>query len=450
MKHAHYLKTGISSWETIHWTRLCCIVTMILGSSLFFFHSLDCNSADDKNSNEKMLAQYIQSKGTGIIVFDASNIKQFWIDHSVMSKNKTIEIALKEGKTYESVPLRIQLANVIEAQDCRIEVVSETEGLEFSVLNSKLKELSTSQKEENFIDYSVSSATLHLEDLQNMVFFLKFKTNTSRPLLIKKIILSFSNNKNSSFLASPGTLKVSPDNIRVTDGKATVEIITEDNNSFSLTGKRLFVSSTKKIYAVDNIISASFKIKNIGNTATAVSLAFGCYAKNGEKINGRNFPYKNINKVLTVIHAEAEESSIVVDGYSDWTKGCYLALDVQDDMSDIPCFSLADGTINEVRKLDDGRAEIILSSPLKSSIKEGTKVRIHGRDGAYLYPMSKTINGGEEEDFSGSIKKDEMFLQYSATALSRGVYYVVPMLLSYSIDPQEDNSILVENYSISF
>ena len=91
-----------------------------------------------------------------------------------------------------------------------------------------------------------------------------------------------------------------------------------------------------------------------------------------------------------------------------------------------------------------------MSKPLTSDIKKGTSVRIHGLDGQYLYSIIKRLNPGEEEVFTASIKQDDMFLQYSSKSISRGVYYIIPLLLSYSLDPQEDNSILIEDYSVTY
>ena len=149
-----------------------------------------------------------------------------------------------------------------------------------------------------------------------------------------------------------------------------------------------------------------------------------------------------------VSHSEAS-NIIKVDSYSEWSKGCHLALEAKEDMSDIPNNNFA-GIISEIKKLENGQAEIILSKPLKSKLDEGTKVRIHGLDGAYLYTKIKNLQPGEEQTFTSTIKKDDSFLGFSSKAFSRGVYYVVPIILSYSADASKDNTVLISNYSISY
>ena len=119
-------------------------------------------------------------------------------------------------------------------------------------------------------------------------------------------------------------------------------------------------------------------------------------------------------------------------------------------MSDVPNATLADGNIIEVNKINDNQAEIILDKPLKDGLKENTKVRIHGFTGAHLYTNTKVLNPGEEITFNSTIKKDEDFLQYSSKAFARGVYYVVPIIISYSTDSNKDNAILIRDFELSY
>ena len=134
----------------------------------------------------------------------------------------------------------------------------------------------------------------------------------------------------------------------------------------------------------------------------------------------------------------------------EWSKDCYLCIDAKEDMSDIPNVSFADGKIVDIVKLDDNRAEITLDKPNSSGIKTGTNVRVHGKSGAYLYAYSKTLNPGEECLISSEIQKDETLLQYTSKAFSRGVFCVVPIILSYSTDPSKENTILVEEFTTSY
>ena len=102
--------------------------------SAIFSYAQESNKIVQK-TDDVLLDEYIASKGSGIISFDASNIKQFWIDNSVVSRNSSFEIILKStnNQSFESVPLKIQLANVNEAMDCTIEVIADTEEYFFSV-----------------------------------------------------------------------------------------------------------------------------------------------------------------------------------------------------------------------------------------------------------------------------------------------------------------------------
>ena len=89
--------------------------------------------------DSKLIEQFIQSKGySEIIVFDASNIKQFWTDKTVFSRDGLIHVSLNknDNSTFESVPLRIQLANVKETQDCKIDIITDNSDVSFTVFNA--------------------------------------------------------------------------------------------------------------------------------------------------------------------------------------------------------------------------------------------------------------------------------------------------------------------------
>ena len=160
-------------------------------------------SQDKSDTETELTNKFIESLGySSFISFDASNIKQFWIDKSVVSKNGSIIISLNSKN--ESGLFKIQLANVIETQDCKIDVIYEGKDLLFSVLDQKSKILATSTHEKDFIQYHVASLSFHLEDLPDFSFNLFFLSKESDTVSIKKIILSFSNNKTSVFSGSPG------------------------------------------------------------------------------------------------------------------------------------------------------------------------------------------------------------------------------------------------------
>ena len=52
------------------------------------------------------------------------------------------------------------------------------------------------------------------------------------------------------------------------------------------------------------------------------------------------------------------------------------------------------------------------------------------------------------DDFASEAKAK--VLRYSSKAFSRGIYYVVPLILSYSVDPSKDNTVQISDFSVSF
>lgn len=439
MTHTH-----ASPRNTNHISPNQVLALFVLFFSNILFAQTDTKDAvrKTKDANEALIYQYIQSKGEGIISFDASNIKQFWIDNSVVSNKDSFEVLLKNK---ESIPLKIQLANVNETQDCKIEVVAETKDFCFSVLNNVSKNVSSSTSENDFLNYKVASAVLHLEDTAGSSFSLVFMSKNYNILNIKRIILSFSDNHKSTFLSSPGVLIITGNDV-TGGGKKEIH---ENENSFSISGNWFGIYSKKKILVSDTPITNSVTIKNIGDKTTMIYFGYAPHSEKGQQINGKNIPYKNINQILTVISSEDNSNKIIVDSYPEWTKGCYLALNAKEDLSDFPNFSFI-GTIAEARTIDDKRTEIILDKQIKA-IKEGTKIRVQSLPGnTYLYTNIKRLPPGEEIKLFSTIKKDDSFFEYSPEALCKGTYYVTPLIISTSIDPKEESTILIKDFSVSY
>lgn len=431
-------------------------VTILLSCCLFVsIQSFSQNKTSDKTlieNNNELIIKFIQSKGDKIIVFDSSNIKQFWIDNSVVSNNDSFDILLSNNKktlNYESVPFRIQLENVNETQDCKIDVILDESGdCSFAILDDDCsKILSTSIPEDSFLHYSIISSTFHMEDTKRLSLNLKFSTKNKQLITIKKIILSFSDNKNSSFLSSPGVLKISGNDVTGGDKKQ----IHDNINIFSLSGKWFSVFSNKRIILSDKELTNSVTIKNIGNTPTKVYFGYAPYTISQNKIDNRNTPYKNTNKTLTILSSVKNNNSIIVDSYPEWSKGCCLALHAKEDLSDFPNFNYINGTIVEVKKIDENKAEIVFNKPITTNISSGTKARIQSPDGStYIYTNSKQLAPGEEVLFTSKIKKDDSLYQFSARAFPHGTYYVVPLILSYSVDRNEENTILIKDFTVSY
>ena len=148
-KNSFYLKRKKSS----HIKIALHLLFAFFASCILFGQNKQIDTISDNNT-EHLLFQYVQSKGNIIIPFDSVNIKQFWVDNSVLSRKDSFDILLTQQNThsFESVPLRIQLANVNETQDCKIEVIANTKDFGFSVLNGRSTVLSTSSKENDFLD----------------------------------------------------------------------------------------------------------------------------------------------------------------------------------------------------------------------------------------------------------------------------------------------------------
>ena len=399
-----------------------------------------------EQNDKKLINQYIESLGySHPIIFDSSNIKQFWIDKSVLSKDNNINILLSHSQSgFTSVPQKIKLANVHEAMDCTIDLITERSDISFSVKNEKDKEIAKSSANNDFITYKVFSATVHLEDVQNETLFLVFNSATKDYITIKDIVLSFSKNKNSQFLLSPGLLKVSKENVSIYNASFV------DGQAFTLKGKSTQISSQKKILVQDNTLKLTGNIKNIGNISTRLYVGFVAYFKNGNQIKTENYPYKESGEVLKVISSQDGSNEIVVDSYQDWTKNCHIALNAEENMQDVPNANILDGTIDNFLKLDNGSGKIVLNKPLKKALAPGEKIRIHGSFSGAIYLYSKVLSPGEEVSLESDICKDDNSLKYSSKALPKGTYYVLPVLLSISTESNVESIISINDFAISY
>lgn len=430
-------------YRTYMHMKILCISSLMALTCLLAAQSGSTNDA-------ALLDSFVRAKGyNSTIVFSSDNIKQFWIDKSVVSLDNSIRIILNEdgNSSYpESVPMKIQLANVNAAQDCRIDIISNTKDLAFSVLDSKLNRIALSAKEDDFIQYSVSSASFHMDKTQNLSFYLKFRSgSTSDQLDICRIILSFSDNRD--FMASPGKIVFSKDNIET---KYTVSW--NEDNSFSLTGRYSSVLSQKRILLSENtVVNGSVKIKNIGNVAARVYLAYAPYTKEGVRIDSRNNRYKGESNIVRIVEAKKNSNKVIVDSYPKWEKNCVLVLNVKEDFSDFPNSTFVGGVINNIEETDNGQSIITLEKPISEEIRNGTPVRIQAREGANcLYPAYKTIEPGEEVVFQTQTKMDSSFQEYSPKAFCKGTYYICPLIMSNSMDPQSNNTVLISDCTISF
>lgn len=407
--------------------------------------------AEDSN-DDILLNKYVESFKTSTIVFSPSNIKQFWVDKSVFKKDDVFVISLPDN--HESVPLKLQLANINESYDCKIDMITDEQDVAFSVLDTKMKIISKSNPSDDFIQHHIVSSVFHLQDTQNLSFFIKFKSGSSS-IAIKRIILSFSKNPDSLYLSSPGKMIITDKNSSAQSG--SIKAI--DNTSFSATANTLKLFSNKRLLVADNTISISVTVKNTGNSLARVHIGYAPYTKNNERIHNRNNPYPNTKSVLTVVSAKKDSNSIIVDSMTEWQKGCYLVLNAEEDYSDFPNFSFVGPRISEMKKMENGNAEIILDEKLSKEIKKGSKIRIHSSwNTEILCTNIQTLHPGEEMHFESSIKKDNQLLQYiphGTKAFCRGTYYVVPVIYSLSVNQNgsasdQENTIEIKDFTVTY
>ena len=395
---------------------------------------------------QDLLEQYIHSKGDGTIVFNSSNIKQYWIDKSVLSQNGVIQIQLTKGKKFfESVPLKIQLANVTADQDCEVEVITENDGVNFQILNEKSTIISNENSSNPLGRYRALVSKFHMEDASGLAFFMKFNSANNDPIAIKSIVLSFS--KNNLFLDSPGVLKYNKDNLLLKGGTFS----SSNDSSFSITGERNYCNSKNRIVIQEAPIITSATIKNIGEQTSKIQFGYTVYTQNSVPLGRKLLPYKNPGSdVLEVVSSEKNSPQIVVNTYSEYQKGSFLALNAKDDLSDLPNTSFADGSIVEITKNDDGSAVITMSEPQKVALKKGMLVRIHGiGTNSNINIYQKILLPGEEEHIDHTMKKDETVFR-STKAFPKGTYYVVPFVNFLSEEKGKDCSIQLSDYSISY
>ena len=417
--------------------------------SLMTFSLMSQAQIDSKiqNDDSNLLEQYIQSQGyTNSIKFDASNIKQFWVDKSVRSQNNAVKLILHSSKNmkFESIPLRILFKNINASLSCRIDVFLKETGISFSVSNANNKVLATSSSANDFLSYKALSSTVRFEDIDNSSFFLKFQSADTSEITIDAIVFSFSENKD--YLHSPGALLL--DTANTTCMPATSN--GSDGKSIFPTGEITSVESNKKIIVSDNQLSAKVKVKNIGKNAAKVYLGYIVYSKDAMKLNSRNYPYKKDSPVLKVVSVDEINNKIVVDQYGDWTRGCFIAMNAQEDNADVPNTTLLDSRIDNVTKLENGYSEITLISTPKKKLKKDDMIRIHGSSSSNLYVGSKTLQPGEEAVLSSTIQKEDDYLQFAPESLSKGVFYAAPFIRSKSLEQNAEHTIAFEDFVVSF
>ena len=401
-------------------------------------------------NDDQLIENYLQSKNyADAILLDSTNIKRFWIDKSVVGKDGSIIVSLSpNGKDLlKSRLLPIQLASVNESMDCTVTAIVQSPDVTFSIINKRQKEILDLSLKEDFISYHIYSSSFHLEDTPDFFFNFLCSSKTADTVAIKKIMLSFSKNKDSLYLASPGTLRIIPRNATIKN------LVPESDGSMNITlsGTGSSIVSDNKILMADNALRASFKAKNTGSVPVRIRSGYGIYTKDNTRLDGKNYLPKEDAKIAKVISAEKGESSIFVDSELDSGKECYIALNAKADFSDIPNTNLLKISIEEVIKHSDSSYEIKLKAPLTKKIEKGTPIRLHiERGGQNLYVTNKVLQPGEEEVFTSTIQADDQLLQFAQQAFPKGTYYVKPLIYLGSEKRDESHVVEISDYTIVY
>ena len=190
-------------------------------------------------TDKDLIDQWIQSQGNDLMItFDATNIKQYWIDKTVVCKDGLINVLLpkNESSVWKSVPLKIQLSNVNENQDCKIQIITKDPDLKVSVTDKDSNVLTSSSQEQDFIQFHIVSTLFHLDDSKDFSFNLVFSSQKKNDLEINSIVLSFAENKQSHFSGSPGfdilSKQIEKEGIAVPDSEVKYLISKEHNKIF--------------------------------------------------------------------------------------------------------------------------------------------------------------------------------------------------------------------------
>lgn len=392
------------------------------------------------NNDTTLINEYIQSQVNGnTIVFDYKNIKQYWVSNTVFCNNNQFCLLLQKDKKdnkLKSAPLKIQLANVDDSMLCRVNVITTSNDFDFDIINKNNQVISRSNEIKSFITYYDKTACFSLFDTGNYSFDFVFSSDNLDKLNIERIVLSFLPKEKT-------IIDIEKNNVLLSNAELSEE------DSFIMKGKRSQLVFKDKVIIPNDYLRSRITIKNIGNSPTHIYIGYSVHASNGEMINHRSFPYNNKNNVLEVVAIDKPGNKITVKEYpQDWAKNCYLALNAKEDLSDVPSTNFVDARILDVKKTANGQGEITFEKAFSKDIRIGDKVRIHGIPGAFLYTDINDLLPDEEKTFFSAMKRDDESVEYSSKAFSKGAYFVKPVVLSFSTNSNEENTILIKSFQI--
>jgi len=228
------------------------------------------------------------------------------------------------------------------------------------------------------------------------------------------------------------------------------QISSSDNDSFSLTGKNTFTTSNDLFpVSSSNNLRLTATVKNNGDARTRVFLGYIFYDIDQNQIGSEMYPFKDTDRILTVLNINQNKTILSVDSLPAWKEKCTVAIHAKEDLSDIPNNTLLNGEIVDVQQMNDGTVQIKMNKPIQLPDYKNTTIRINNPRGAYAYTNIKVLEPGESFTFASCIAKYDTYHRYSSHAISKGVYYVKPLLLSYSL-ADEYNTILVSDFSLNY
>lgn len=243
------------------------------------------------------------------------------------------------------------------------------------------------------------------------------------------------------------TLVLSADNIIPTSP------VVAAGGSFRITGKNSKLYAKDKLAVKsDSVYRLNATVKNTGTVATRAYIGYRYYDEANNILDSKAYPYQKNKESFSVYHfPNDDDSSFVINKMpKTWAKKCRIAYGILGDGKDVPSVKLLDGAIVDIVPLDNGTALVKMDKPIAGKIKMLDKVRIHGVGGAFIYMNTKVLQPGEAETFTSEIAQDPDSREYSSKAISAGVAFINPIILSYSVDSGEENTVEVSNWSVAY
>jgi uncharacterized protein YqfB (UPF0267 family) len=129
----------------------------------------------------------------------------------------------------------------------------------------------------------------------------------------------------------------------------------------------------------------SFDIKNGADTKPATFYAgYYCHDKNGRRIYHENVTFHQNTFTTLTKDVKVGDKTITVKDASKWHRGCSIAFNAKEDLSDLPNYTTF-GTITKIEKKDNEWV-LTFNKAMNKAYPAGTAVRNH-RPGGYVYAI---------------------------------------------------------------